>query len=511
MSEDILNREDAVQRRHERLRKRQAAKLQKRIVVLICFMVLVLGMLIAASVEVLSSYTTLLALPEEVSVLQMTASDQEQLQPSDFVLGLEGTGISVSFGADYDIHQLGEQEFTLIFTREKERCTRTAKLYRFEIKKTVSVALGEETSVTARTFVPDESIDAYLSTSLPEGKGGAFTLALHYAGKTYEVECIVREDNPPQGIGKELTVEAGTIPNPEDFVENLQDHSPVTVTYKEPQEFILIGTSTVQLLLTDYFGNTTELEAIANVVPAANGPQFTGLDVLYMELGTTISYKTGVQATDLQDGVLTYTVDPGNFDNKTEGEYTVYYSATDSDGNRIIVPRTVIVESHLNQLLREAAQQVLATIITPEMTRDQKIWAVFNYTRWNVRYSGNSDKSSLEAGAYEGFSKGVGDCYTYYAMVRVMLDMLEIPNLECRRIGGTSNHWWNLVQFEDGIYYHVDASPHSLKFEWLPSHFQMTEAMIVAYTNEPEVMAYRPNYYVYDHTLPEYQDIEIAQ
>ena len=100
---------------------------------------------------------------------------------------------------------------------------------------------------------------------------------------------------------------------------------------------------------------------------------------------------------------------------------------------------------------------------------------------------------------------------TYYAMVRVLLDMLDIPNLECRRIGGTSNHWWNLVQFEDGKYYHVDTNPHRYQFEWLENHYRMTESTIQRYTNEPDVMNYRANYYVYDRTLPEYQDIEIAQ
>ena len=113
-----------------------------------------------------------------------------------------------------------------------------------------------------------------------------------------------------------------------------------------------------------------------------------------------------------------------------------------------------------------------------------------------------------ENAAYEGFTKWSGDCYTYYAMVRVMLDMLEIPNVECARVGGTSNHWWNLVQFEDGKYYHVDATPHRITNM---EHFKMTEKVIVDYTNQPAVASYRPNYYTYDRTLPEYQNIEIAQ
>lgn len=508
MAEDILNREEALHRRHERMRKREIASLHKRITLIICFMALLLVLLIGATCGVLGSYSTPLTLPENVKILCLTVSDREQPQASDFVEGLENTGISVKFGADYDANQLGEQEFSLEFVRGKETCTRIAKMYRFHIAPFLRISLGEEETVTARSFVPDENIDAYLATSLAEGVGGAFTLIIRCNGKDYEVECVVEEKIAPTGTGKELTVEADSVPKPEDFVENLQDHSPVTVTYKTPQEFVVMGKHKVQLVLMDYFGNTTELEAVANVVPAADGPRFTGVETIYLELGAAISYKSGVKATDPQDGELAYTVDHSGFDNTTEGKYIIRYSATDSDGHRITVLRTVIIESHLEQLLRQKAQQVLDAIITPQMTRDQQIRAVFTYVRWNVTYVGNADKSSLAAGAYEGFSKGTGDCYTYYAMVRVLLNMLDIPNVECSRVGGTSDHWWNLVQFADGKYYHIDASPH--KITWM-EHFKMTESTISNYTNNPEVMAYRPNYYVYDRTLPEYQNIEIAQ
>ena len=142
------------------------------------------------------------------------------------------------------------------------------------------------------------------------------------------------------------------------------------------------------------------------------------------------------------------------------------------------------------------------------MTQDEQIYAVFRQVRNFVGYASHSDKSSVENAAYEGLTKWYGDCYTYYATMRVMLDMLEIPNVEVARVGGTSNHWWNLVQFEDGKYYHVDATPHRITNM---EHFKMTESVITTYTNNPAVMNYRPNYYTYDHTLPEYQNIEIAQ
>lgn len=449
-----------------------------------------------------------LTLPETVQIQPLRVADQLSLQAGDFVQGLEETDIQVSFDRNYDPQKLGQQEVSLVFRRGNEVCTRTAQLYRFHLESSVAVKLGEEAKVDVSYFVTDKTVEAKLLTELTEGKAGMFDIVLQCDGREYTASCTVTEEIPPKGTPVELTVEAGTVPEASGFVKDIRDHTTVTVTYQQEPVFILAGEHPVKLLLTDLFGNTSELEATAQVVPAANGPQFTGLDTIYLELGAAVSYKNGVKVTDKQDGELTYEVDPGNFSSKNPGRYTVLYSAQDSDGNKLIMPRTIVVESHVGQLVREKAQEVLDQIIKPGMTRDEKIYAVFLKVKNYVWYSGNSDKSSVENGAYEGFTKWAGDCYTYYAMVRVMLDLLEIPNVEVARIGGTSNHWWNLVQFEDGKYYHVDATPHRIT---QMVHFKMTETVISNYTKTPAVASYRPNYYVYDHTLPQYQNLDIAQ
>ena len=512
MVENIQNREEATweelrqkaRQRHQSVRKRAGVLLPALLIILgiLCVVICGLGFYAAAH------YLQPLTLPDSVQIQPLTAADQLSLQASDFVLGLEDTGIQVSFGKEYDPNRLGQQEVSLVFTRGNEICTQTASLYRFRLEPSWIVKLGQESGVDVRDFVPDETVTASFVTSLEEGKSGTFTLQLLCGDREYEVECVVTEDIPPRGEGKEVTVEAGTIPEPSVFVDKIVDHTTVRVTYKQPQSFIHTGRHSLVLVLTDLFGNTAEVEATANVIPAANGPQFSGLETLYLELGTAVSYRTGVTATDAQDGTLSFTVDSNGFNSQIQGCYTVYYSATDSDGNKLIMPRTIVVESHTGQLVREKAQEVLDQIIKPGMTQDEKIYAVFRRVRNYMGYASHSDKSSVENAAYEGFSKWYGDCYTYYAMVRVMLDMLEIPNLEVARVDGKSNHWWNLVQFEDGKYYHIDAIPHQVTDM---EHFKMTESVIVAYTNNPAVARRRPNYYVYDHTLPEYQNIEIAQ
>ena len=450
-----------------------------------------------------------LTLPPAVMTRTLILSDSEEPNPADFVTGLEGTGIHVSLGAGYDPDKMGQQKVSLILRKGLRSCTVKAQLYRFHLRQELTVELGEETQVDVRSFVRDSNVPASLLTPLEEGKAGTFTLELLCDSQKYTVQCTVKEDIPPQAISKELDVEAGSLPNPEDFLVEIVDHSQVTVTYKEIPQFPMLGKQTVTLVLTDFFGNTAEEEVTANVVSAKDGPHFEGLTDIYLEIGTTVSYKTGVKVTDAQDGELAFTVDSGNFDNKTVGEYIVMYSATDSDGNTLLAPRKIVVESHIGQIVREEAQKLLDKLIKPGMGRDEQIRVISQYVRNNVWYSGNSDKSSVENGAYEGFTKWSGDCYTYYAMFKVMMDLLDIPNLEVRRVGGTSNHWWNLVQFEDGKYYHVDPSQHPGSEL---NHSKMTESDLEYYTEKRSTgKDKRPNYYVYDHTLPEYQGLDIAQ
>lgn len=474
------------------------------------WILLCLGILLVLALGVTayapSQMTRPLTLPESVTIQSVIAPAQTQVQAEDFVQGLENTGIQVDVA--YDPQKLGQQEAVLTFSRKNEKCIWEAPLYLFHLEPSLTFSQGEEIQLDIRDYVSDENIEAEFVTVPEAGACGIFDLQVLCAGKEYTVQYIVSETVAPKGTGKEVTVEADTIPDASAFVENIVDDTPVTVSYKEEPLFVVAGQQKLTLVLTDVFGNTSEVAATANVVPASDGPRFEGLEPVYMQVGSAISYKAGVTATDKQDGTLTFTVDPGDFDNEKEGTYKVLYHAVDSDGNRLTVIRTVVVESKTRQKVREKAQAVLDEIIKPGMTRDEQIYAVFRKVWHYVWYSGSSDKSSLENAAYEGFSTWAGDCYTYYAMVKVMLDILEIPNVEVARVGGDSRHWWNLVEFEDGKYYHVDATPHRYTNM---EHFKMTESVINAYTADPQVAAYRPNYYVYDRTLPQYEGLDIAQ
>ena len=495
------------ERRRNRRRRRKA---------LVTTLTVILVFLIAAAVCLDAHRRTVeenkpFELPESVQLQELILADNVPVSATDFVLGLGGTGLRVTFAKEPDPSVLGQQNIELVFTGENGKsCTRTAQLYRFRLEPAVSAVMGGEVA-DIRDFIPDEKMEAvFIGRSpdkIPEQLCGEFPLRVSCGGREYGVVYTITEEIPPQASPNPVTTGASILPDPAALVKDIVDHSEVTVTYLEEPVLHMLGTYPVTLVLTDAYGNTAQVESEIHVVPAENGPHFSGLEELRIQVGDTIAYKAGVAATDAQDGELSFKVDASGVDNKVEGTYTAYYTATDSDGLTLTVARTIVVLDVATAVVEQHANAVLDQIITEDMTRDQQIQAVYTYTKAHVSFIGTSDKTSIIHGAYEGFTTGKGDCYTYYAMNVVMLGLLGIENLEVRRTGGETNHWWNLVLHEDGLYYHVDSCPVAVSVDGV-FHGKMTDSDLKTYT---EAVSWRKiNFYTYDNTLPQYEGINIA-
>ena len=145
--------------------------------------------------------------------------------------------------------------------------------------------------------------------------------------------------------------------------------------------------------------------------------------------------------------------------------------------------------------LAEKVEAVLKDLITDDMTQLEQAKAVYDYTRTHISYSGDSDKSDWEQGAYVGLTAKRGDCFTYYAVARAMLTVLGINNIKVERVGGISDHYWLLVNCGDG-WYHFDSTPRSSKMPPFDS-FMFTDADAADYT---EATGER-EYYAFDSSL----------
>lgn len=137
---------------------------------------------------------------------------------------------------------------------------------------------------------------------------------------------------------------------------------------------------------------------------------------------------------------------------------------------------------------------VLEGIVREGMTQLEQAKAVFDYVHDHIAYTGYADKSDWKTGAYVGLTTGKGDCFTYYAVSRALLTALGIDNLTVERVGGETQHYWNLVNCGDG-WYHFDACPRSSK---LPAFFSFmfTDRQAAEFTAEAG-----RNYYDFDGAL----------
>src|SRR5690606_33197536 len=120
----------------------------------------------------------------------------------------------------------------------------------------------------------------------------------------------------------------------------------------------------------DAGGNRTLLESILNLQPDVEPPKIYGAKKAMAYIGVPVSYKKGVYAEDNKDGEVAITVDSSQVNLKVAGEYPVIYSAVDSSGNKteMVLTITMMEQTVTREELDEMADEILAKIITEEMT-----------------------------------------------------------------------------------------------------------------------------------------------
>lgn len=255
--------------------------------------------------------------------------------------------------------------------------------------------------------------------------------------------------------------------------------------------------------------------------PDTQPPVIEGPHDMTVAVGMTLSYRSGVTAVDQVDGKVKLDVDASQVNLTQPGEYPVTYRAVDRAGNRAetTVTVTVVEVSGVDdddptadvsgegqeielppikevtaEMVNEEADRILGKILTPSMSQWEQARAIYNYVHTRIKYVGTSDKSSWLMGAYVGFTRGRGDCYNYFACSKALLDRAGIPNVDLYRVGGGTDHYWQLVNVGSG-WYHFDACPHPNSYPLYS--FLLDETAVREYTEKCAPV--RSNYYVYDY------------
>jgi len=309
---------------------------------------------------------------------------------------------------------------------------------------------------------------AYTNTSaVKPNVPGVYDVMLTANGEEYTAKIRVVDTVAPMATLQEINA-LGNIPAAEDFVVSVNDATEVTVAYLTEPDKKQDGQQTVTIVLTDMGGNTTQLQTRLTLVIDREAPVITGVADKIVYLGESVSYMSGVTVTDDMDPEPSVEVDRSAVDLSTVGEYPVTYTATDASGNTSVVSCTLKVLEKKDyyvpyETIYQEVDAILDGIIKDDMTMQEQVWAIYVWIRTNNTYVNHSDKEDWMQAAHVMMTENKGDCFNYYALCKLMLDRLEIPNMDVRKVKnyeGDSDHYWSLVSLDGGnTWYHVDTTP----------------------------------------------------
>ena len=180
--------------------------------------------------------------------------------------------------------------------------------------------------------------------------------------------------------------------------------------------------------------------------------------------GDSVSYKAHISVSDNDDPAPAITVSNSEVDLEKPGKYKVTYTVTDAAGNSTVVDVILTVkdktERELELYLSERTSSILGRILDDDMNDMQKAYAIYRYVKNNIGYSGSSDKSNYKIAARDGFKQGRGDCFTFFAVAKVLLDAAEIQNVDVVKLRLSEDrprHYWSLINVGSG-WYHFDST-----------------------------------------------------
>ena len=154
-----------------------------------------------------------------------------------------------------------------------------------------------------------------------------------------------------------------------------------------------------------------------------------------------------------------------------------------------------------------AIDPILDELFWDGITTVQKLRAIYDYVYDNTAYVSTSDKSGWVRAAYNGLLNRNGDCFTYFALSKAMMERAGIQNMDIQRspeIAAMVNerHYWSLVNIgteANPQWYHFDACHMSGTPK--PWGFLMTDEQLLQFSDKREnadgISGY---FYVYDST-----------
>ena len=323
---------------------------------------------------------------------------------------------------------------------------------------------------------------------------GVRTVRVEARGQVYETALVIADTVAPQlSFPRKLQAYLDHPRPPAALLETAEDATTLTLSYVTEPDWTREGEQPVAIAGVDVVGNRTVIEGTVTLVPDRTPPELVGVATQYAYVGEPVTYFATVYARDNADDPadIALTVDNSAVDIYTPGRYSVIYRATDRAGNT--AEKTVnlyfIRPSVSDEKLNEKADQVLATLVTDDMTQGQKAYAIYRYIYDTYTFKNNSsNKRDWKYEAWRGLTTRRGDCFTYCAAAKILLEKIGAKAMFVTR-NHAFRHYWLMVDVGTG-WYHFDPlnSGPSRKFQC----FMLTTG---------QVLDLYPFFWKYDHMI----------
>ncbi len=403
----------------------------------------------------------------EVASAAVLLKSKSEVTPEDFIIYYyDETNVVFYFEKDPEVKTRGEKKVTIIAEDEGGNITkRKTTLLVCDYLLEMELSKEKYTGLELRELVKKEMHGYYPSTdpyqkkfSIDEVGVKSFTLTKD--NKDYLVGVQIRDTQKPSGEAVDRICCLGYVYKPEDFVKNVKDFQPVTISFLKEPDWNTPGERIVSVVLTDTSYNTRIVRSSVEFKKDDIPPEIVPDGITRYYVGSAITYTKAVTVTDNIDPDVTLTIDKSQVRYRKPGTYPVIYTATDRDGNSstVTVEFEIFEPKHSQEELDKLADEVFKKVLTDDMSVAEEIKAIYYYVRRNIRYKNFSDKSDWMGEAYRGLTELKGDCFTYYSVAYLLLSKIDCDILSVERIGGATHHYWLLVNIGTG-WYHYDCCP----------------------------------------------------
>lgn len=333
-------------------------------------------------------------------------------------------------------------------------------------------------------------------------KPGKYTISAVAAGKNYQIELTIRDRKAPVVVPKHVYYAIGTDvePRAEDFIAHI-DEADTYEAYFVGEVPLLdtIGDHDISFKVKDASGNVSDLySSVLTVIYDTQAPVFERVPELSAYVGEAIAYRQGLVVTDNCGGEIQINVDSSAVNPNLPGDYSVRFYAIDASGNSSWADTVIHIynDQVTEEMLNRKIDEVISSIITFGMTKEQQCRAVYEYVQSSISYVSSSDKSDLVRAAYSSlFVSGTGDCFNYHAAAIAFVKRLGIEFKEIQRTAGQGEgtHYWCMVNIGTSSqprWYHFDTT--RLRADYDHSGCLLTDKQVNAYNKV------RAGFYAYD-------------